>query len=61
MPAETETCSNCKFYRPTNDPSGKGICRANPPIIILVSAMPHTSGWPTCLPTDWCGHWAKVT
>lgn len=54
----TETCSNCKFFRPGKIINGPGACRRNPPTPVLLpaGASLNVQGmYAPVTPNDWCG------
>lgn len=66
MPAANERCETCAYFLLHEESTGKGICRLNPPLPVLMegcSPSPedvHGTRWPVCWQGEWCGQWKKA-
>lgn len=64
-----ESCGNCRFFRRIRIGQAGGVCRAKPPVPMLIGAQsnPHTNEqfpiintyWPQIPDTEWCGEYAR--
>lgn len=60
-----QACGNCRFYL-----ANPGVCRANPPVPVLIETIVQAYGGPQrkqeirgyhvpVLPDQWCGAWKE--
>lgn len=52
-----ENCQNCKFFLPQDE--GQGLCRRNPPQVVIHHNGPTVSVFPPMLNEGWCGEHIK--
>ncbi len=60
----SETCGNCRFYRPRKDINYLGYCRRFPPTLIKKFYQSGNTdgaegGFPQSDKGEWCGEWAE--
>lgn len=57
----TSTCSNCRFWKPREEP-GTGKCKWGPPIYLPTgNGGPSRAAWPTTPGSEFCFRWESYT
>lgn len=53
-----ECCGNCSAWLPEPQNAAQGVCRAQPPSVLLVGEQVR-GYFPPMLETGWCRQWAQ--
>lgn len=61
-------CGSCMYFRRGNPGQPLGVCRARPPVPMMVGTAKNMAGqmvpltdtfWPQVPDTEWCGSWSS--